>query len=220
MPSKAAQRRLIPPLDLPPRPRVKQARSELSTSRLLDAAAEVIAAGGYHRMTLKVIGERAGYSYGLVTERFGSKEGLLWTLVDSMLHDEDGGLVIPALGASTGVPALHRFVAAIREGWRRRPVHMRALSVLMFEAALPSPILQDAIACLHREMRAVTEAVVRAGIVEGSVPAEVDAAQISRTLLGSLRGVVFQAMLDPDHFSLEQGFDDLDHLVVLLLTNN
>ena len=67
-------------------PTPKQARSEVSTGKLLDAAAELISEGGYERMTLAAIGKRAGYSHGLVTARFGSKEGLLWALVDRMVN--------------------------------------------------------------------------------------------------------------------------------------
>ena len=52
-------------------------RSERSTRALLDAAGEVIAEVGYGNMTLAAVGERAGYSRGLVTARFGSKEKLL-----------------------------------------------------------------------------------------------------------------------------------------------
>ena len=51
-----------------------QERSDLSTARLLDAAAELIEEGGYEAMTVAAVGERAGYSRGLVTARFGSKE--------------------------------------------------------------------------------------------------------------------------------------------------
>jgi len=47
---------------------------------LLDAAADLIAEGGYEAMTLAAVGERAGYSRGLVTARFGSKDQLLEAL--------------------------------------------------------------------------------------------------------------------------------------------
>ena len=42
------------------RPAPKQARSQLSTGRLMDAAAELIAEGGYERMTLTVSQTGAG----------------------------------------------------------------------------------------------------------------------------------------------------------------
>jgi len=65
-------------------PVAKQARAEVSTRRLLDAARDLIAEVGYHRATLALIAQRAGYSHGLVTRRFGSKENLLYVLVERM----------------------------------------------------------------------------------------------------------------------------------------
>jgi AcrR family transcriptional regulator len=43
----------------------------VSTRRLIQAAAELLTERGYERTTLAAIGERAGYSAGLVTGRFG-----------------------------------------------------------------------------------------------------------------------------------------------------
>src|ERR1700730_6614526 len=57
-------------------------RSAESTRRMLEAAAELIVEVGYHKMTLAAIGERAGYSRGLATMRFGSKAGLVQRLVE------------------------------------------------------------------------------------------------------------------------------------------
>src|ERR1700730_19245088 len=62
-------------------------RSAESTRRMLEAAAERIVEVGYHKMTLAAIGERAGYSRGLATMRFGSKKGLLQRLVESSMTD-------------------------------------------------------------------------------------------------------------------------------------
>ena len=85
----------------------KQARSEVSTGKLLDAAAELISEGGYERMTMAAIGQRAGYSHGLVTARFGSKEGLLWALVDRMVNEWRAELLAPAIVDQSGPAALH-----------------------------------------------------------------------------------------------------------------
>src|SRR5437764_2201484 len=90
----------------PAAPQPKQARSELSTTRLLDAAAELIAEVGYDRATLAQIGERAGYSHGLVTRRFGSKENLLWTLVERMTVQWSEQRLRPSLAGLVGIDAV------------------------------------------------------------------------------------------------------------------
>src|SRR4051812_32872909 len=67
-----------------PRPsrRTQAERSALSEKLIMRAATKLIGRNGYTKTTLAEIGREAGYSAGLVSHRFGSKEGLLRTLVD------------------------------------------------------------------------------------------------------------------------------------------
>src|ERR1700748_893308 len=61
--------------------RTQAERAAESDRRLLRAALKLIAERGYRNTSLAAIGEEAGYSRGLVNDRFGSKAGLLWALV-------------------------------------------------------------------------------------------------------------------------------------------
>src|SRR5258706_12229442 len=64
-------------------PRRPQAeRRAQSERRLLDAATQLIAEQGFSKTTLAQIGAKAGYSRGLVNERFGSKGELVKVLAD------------------------------------------------------------------------------------------------------------------------------------------
>jgi AcrR family transcriptional regulator len=45
--------------------------------KLLEAAMELVAERGVRAVTLAAVGERAGYSRGLVTHHFGNRQGLL-----------------------------------------------------------------------------------------------------------------------------------------------
>ncbi|RLA29246.1 MAG: TetR/AcrR family transcriptional regulator, partial [Gammaproteobacteria bacterium] len=51
---------------------------------MLDAAIELILERGTDKTTLQAIGEKAGYSRGLATYRFGSKAGLFDELCKSI----------------------------------------------------------------------------------------------------------------------------------------
>ena len=56
------------------RPRMTQAeRTALSDARMFESAKQILVEKGTHNTTLKEIGERAGYSRGLASNRFGSK---------------------------------------------------------------------------------------------------------------------------------------------------
>src|ERR1700749_2189953 len=56
-------------------------RTALSDGRMFEAAMELITKYGSHNTTLKEVGELAGYSRGLASGRFGSKDALLNELV-------------------------------------------------------------------------------------------------------------------------------------------
>ena len=72
---------------------------------MTDAAVGLLVERGIAGTTLASIGERAGYSRGLVTHRFGSKAGLLAHVHDSVAAEwlrHVGGFVDEA----TGIAAL------------------------------------------------------------------------------------------------------------------
>ena len=65
----------------PPARRTQAERREESERRLLAAAAEIIAAEGYMACTLERVGERAGFSRGLASRKYGSKDGLIEAVI-------------------------------------------------------------------------------------------------------------------------------------------
>src|SRR2546421_53515 len=57
--------------------RTQQQRRDQAETALLNAAAELAVEHGVRSLTLARVGERAGYSRGIVTHHFGSKQALL-----------------------------------------------------------------------------------------------------------------------------------------------
>lgn len=195
-------------------PATKQARSALSTRKLLDAAAELIAEVGLTNTTLAMIGERAGYSHGLVTRRFGSKEGLLLALVDRMTIGWFETYVNPSIDTANGLEGLRIRVSTIQEGWSISTRRMRALYSLMFEAAIqPLPSLTEQMQELNRiALRSTAEATTR-GVEDGSIRSDVDPNAVSRQLTAQFRGVAYLAMLLPDEFDVSDAFADIERYV-------
>lgn len=188
----AADEVLLESLDL------KQVRSRVSTRRLLRAAAELIAERGYEKTTLAAIGQRAGYSHGLVTRRFGSKDGLLLALLQKMVSEWMEQDILPVFRERSGVDSLHALVGGIRRSVEHDPAAMRALYTLMFEALKPEPaVLHDRMESIHRNQRAwLAEAIAR-GIADGTVRAAVEATATSHLVVSVLRGAAYQWLLDP-----------------------
>lgn len=68
-------------LAAPPVRRTQAQRREESERRLLEAAAGVIAAEGYLACTLERVGTAAGFSRGLASRKYGSKDGLIEAVI-------------------------------------------------------------------------------------------------------------------------------------------
>jgi len=191
----------------------QQERSRLSTARLLDAAAVLIAERGYAGTTLALIGQRAGYSHGLVSRRFGSKEGLLWALVERYAVAWSHEILSPRLSTLGATDALHAVIESLRLSARESTTRMNALYSLMFQALQPIPMLREHMQQLHRDDRAFVHDLVERGVREGDIDPATDVAAVARLYIGALRGAAFQALLDPDHVDLDDAFADL-HLLI------
>jgi AcrR family transcriptional regulator len=177
-----------------------QERSERSTASLLDAAAELVAEGGYEAMTLAAVGERAGYSRGLVTARFGSKDQLLEALVERITTGWSHRNVLPRTVGRPGREGVVVLVDAIRAQAERDPHALRILYALMFEALGPNVALRTRFVEFHRAMRADLVELVERGQRDGSIAADLDAEAEAVFVVAQLRGIAYQWLLDDEGF--------------------
>jgi AcrR family transcriptional regulator len=177
-----------------------QERSERSTARLLDAAAELIEEGGYEAMTLAAVGDRAGYSRGLATARFGSKDQLLAALVDRITTGWSHRNVLPRTVGRPGRDGILILIDAIRAQAERDPRALRTLYALMFEALGPNVSLRRHFVEFHRTMRADLATLVRRGLRDGSVARHRRPDEEAMLVVAGLRGVAYQWRLDPEGF--------------------
>lgn len=192
-----------------PRPRRTQPeRVAESDARMLAAALRLIGERGYRGTSLAAIGEAAGYSRGLVHERFGSKAGLLWKLVKNMLRVWNHESRARGSSGHRGIDGL----CDLLDNHRRAVVEdrgIRTFYALMFEALGPTPDLLPEFRELHRAFRSDIERIVRAGIDAGSIRSDVDPKAQAVLLLGAQRGIAFQWLLDPEGFSIDAAYDEL-----------
>lgn len=184
----------------------QQQRSALSTRRLLDACAELIAERGYERTTLADIGTRAGYSQGLVTRRFGSKSNLMVVLVERMTARYGSDRIAETIGDRTGAVAVTHIVRQIREDARRSPEGLRSFYALMYEGVKPIPALHERLRDLNKAFLGTLVDVLTAGLEAGTLRPGTDPVDAATMVASCLRGVAFFWLLDPD------GFDIVDKL--------
>jgi AcrR family transcriptional regulator len=70
-----------PPEALKPRKIPRQARSRATVDAILEAAIQILAAGGHHRLTSARVAERAGVSVGTMYQYFPHKQALLYAVI-------------------------------------------------------------------------------------------------------------------------------------------
>jgi AcrR family transcriptional regulator len=172
-------------------------RRALSEQRLLEAATRLIAEQGCSRTTLAQIGEKAGYSRGLVTERFGSKQGLVEILARQIQERFAYEALGPALEGRTGLQAVLIGADTYLDALERGSETVRAYYVLMAESIGLVPEVRPTFVRANQEFRAVVERWVQDGIDAGEIRAGVQPAAQAVVVVGTLRGIALQWLVDP-----------------------
>jgi AcrR family transcriptional regulator len=178
-------------------PRRKQAeRTALSDRLLTEAAIELLVKHGIQGTTLQSVGEKAGYSRGLATHRFGSKAGLFRKVLDvasvDWLHR-----VQAAVGPRVGVDALCAATDAAEQFIRERENEVRAMYLLWFLSIDPSADYRSNIANVHRAQRRDAAEWVRAGQRSGAVNPDVDPVRAAEQYAASMAGIIYQWLANP-----------------------
>jgi AcrR family transcriptional regulator len=173
------------------------------------AATKLIARKGYTKTTLAEIGREAGYTAGLVSHRFGSKHGLLRSLVERIrtrfYHDQ----IERALDGRSGLEALCATVALYLNELRVREDRLRALYVLMGEAFGPVPEMRPVFRDLDAGFRDVVARWIKTGIELGEVRRDVDPAVEAALYVGMLRGLALQWLTSPGAIDLDGMRDEI-----------
>ncbi len=182
--------------------RTQEQRREQSERRMLKAAITLFARQGYQRTTLGQVGREAGYTAGLVSHKFGSKEGLLLAVVRRIAKrflDDQLGSAIEEASATDSINNFIRLYlreASLREG------RMRALYVIMGEALGGVPEIRKPIADLNASTRNTLARIIQRGIDDGEFQETVNPDAAAALIIGALRGMVMQHLIDPKRVDL------------------
>lgn len=179
--------------------RTQKQRRDQAEGALLDAAAELVVEQGVRALTLARVGERAGYSRGLVSHHFGSKRALLERLARATQAGFVPGLDDLPPGRERFLRLVDGYLAALGEVG----VLNRAFLLLWAEAATAeelAPIFRERDEAFRADLRED----VAAGIDDGTIRAEVDPGEIAIAVVGQLRGIGLQRLLDPGAVDTER----------------
>jgi AcrR family transcriptional regulator len=173
-------------------------RSERSTKAMLEAAADLIVEGGFGALTLASIGEKSGYSRGLATSRFGSKDGLIDALIKRIVGRWSHRNILPHAEDELGLDGVLVILEAIRAQAERDPHGLKVLYALFFEAVGPDDALRSRFARFHSTMRADIAGLLQKGVKDGTVVPEINVHLEAEMIVSGLRGLGYQWTLAPE----------------------
>ena len=191
----------------------KREQSELSRERLIEAATGLFAERGYRDASVQAIGEVAGISRGSIFWHFGSKEGLLWAVVQRAFTRWEAETLVPEVGDARGQEAIARALRAHRRFLADEGGTLRLLFVLMFEALGPRPELAGEFARLHRDLRVLATPWLEEAVADGDFRDDVDPESIVTLIIATLGGIVYQYLLDADGVDLDRCYADLERVL-------
>ena len=179
------------------RPRGRQTERRLEAeNKLLVAAAELIAEVGPTRMTFNDIGTRAGYSRGLASHHFGSKNALIRRIMDTVTEDFHRDLAAhdPDADVRDGI---REIVLAYYRGLGKSDPMIRARVALWAAAAVEgSEIDRSHVAAAEERFKDEIRTRITKGIHSEQLPPDLDTEGFTTVLIAMLRGVAVQLLLD------------------------
>ena len=173
-------------------------RRATTEARLLEAAFRIVATRGVRAVTTAAAGELAGYSRGIVSHHFGSRDALMIRLAESVQRRFK-----PSTSAERGhtrvLGLVDDYLATVQSQPEDSRVFLRlwAAAIGDDEAALRQAFIgRDA------DFRELFRAAVAEGIADGSIAADIDEAATAASLVGLLRGVAMQRYVASQLISL------------------
>jgi AcrR family transcriptional regulator len=177
--------------------RTQATRRDRSEQGLLAAAADLIVERGLASATFENIGVRAGYSRGLATQKFGSKQGMIEHLIlrlqTRLQHLLDDRHIEAASGLEATLAFIDIYLRSLAEDRK-----MRAYFILLAGAVAVASGQRALFAAAHADVERRIEAMLQRGQIEGNVRGGINPDAAALMIGSMLFGLSMQILLDPD----------------------
>lgn len=201
-------------------PRTQAERTAMSDKAMVDAAIELILEHGTEKTTLAAIGERAGYSRGLATYRFGSKAGLYDEVCKSISRHWLDYLKAD-VGDKVGIEAMCAALDSFFQFVSDYPREARVLQILYCAAASPKSEYRQTSVSIHQRQQDDVADWVRAGQEDGSIRASADPKSIAAQYIAYISGMTYLWLINPQSIDFRKANDDMKaHLEISLAPKN
>jgi AcrR family transcriptional regulator len=170
-------------------------------TRIVQAAFDIVARRGVDQVTLAEAGEEAGYSRALAAHYFESKEALLAAVAEYAIekYRERLDAAEPTRSSREAVLASIAFYFNETRQWPRK---LRAFFEVM-NAALRWPSIAPTVGRLNDGMVARFAGHIAAAQAAGEIRGDLDATAEAVAIIGAMRGIMGQWLVDPDSVDLD-----------------
>jgi AcrR family transcriptional regulator len=196
-------------------PRTQQERRAEAETKLIASATKLIARQGVQRTSLAQIGERAGFSRGIVNHHFGTKADL----VKRLISDSQRTFAETVQGLEgTGLEAILGVADSYLSAIGRSSPATQAFLVMWAEAAGAASEFRASFIEGDRVFRTGLRNFVDRGIEDGSIRADISPDAFAAGLVAQLRGLGIEALVDPRGVNIDSLRADLLHSIAIALS--
>lgn len=178
--------------------RTQAERRDESGRGLVEAAVAVVAEEGVSGATFEAIGRRAGYSRGLVTQRFGSKQALIEAVIQHLHDRQEAALAEHRVDQMRGFEAVLAYVDLYLRELTLKTGGGRAYFMLLSSAVADATLTRAAFAAEHGRVERRLETMVLKGQAEGDIRRDLDADAAALMVGSLLLGLSMQLLVDPN----------------------
>lgn len=176
--------------------RTQAERRDESGRGLVRAAIAVVAEEGVGAATFEAIGRRSGYSRGLATQRFGSKQALIEAVIAYLHEQQEAALAEAGIDGRPGFEAVLGYVDLYLRALAQ-DAQSRAYFMLLSSAVADATSLRAAFAAEHDRIERRIEDLVRRGQTDGDIRPDLDPAAAALMVGSLLLGLSMQRLVDP-----------------------
>ncbi|VVM60209.1 hypothetical protein PS862_03921 [Pseudomonas fluorescens] len=186
---------------------------------MLEAARQIVARKGWIGLTLAEVGLQAGYSRGLAAHHFGTKAGLLRALAGFVNTRFMGVVEDKAPRRQPGLDTLLGYIDAYFLRDDAEWTNARALLALMAEGVTVESESAAILAEYNNSVRMTLAKQIEIGIGNGEIHTDNDPLTTATVLIGTMRGMMLQLLLDPSTADPALLHKQLLRLIKTLLTS-
>ena len=165
-----------------------------SRDRILSAAKELFAKNGYENTSTVAIARQAGTSESQLMKHFGSKQGLLFAIVDqgwtAILHRAYALSSVPSRSPQCLIDVLESYVAELEQDSAMKTLVVLESRRARRESSGPSPAEGS------QQFGSLIESLLRDLKNQGALRAELNATATRAALFGMLEGLLLEEVLN------------------------